>query len=304
MPVLAHARGSVTQVVDVGGGLVMIAGPGGARLVRLSDGRTVHTLASRPASAVSVSANGSRIAVGSRRNVTVYDARSKSVLSKLEQPAAVRAVALSPDGTTLAVAGADGVGRVWTVDGTLLHELKGHRAALTDVAYSRDGSMLVTGSRDATARVWNARAGALEHILRGHRDDVTSVDFSPDGRYVLTASRDGDARLWDSATGALVQLLRWHFGAVSDASFSPGGRWIVTAGPATAQLWQPGVEEPLLPFGLAGHVRPLTSAVFAPNGRTVLTGSLDGTVRTYRCRLCGGLDELLRLAQSRLSGGA
>jgi WD40 repeat protein len=57
-------------------------------------------------------------------------------------------------------------------------------------------------------------------------------------------------------------------------------------------------------LGLAGHVRPLTSAVFTPDSRTVLTGSLDGTVRTYRCRLCGGLGELRRLAQARLSGGA
>jgi WD40 repeat protein len=98
-----------------------------------------------------------------------------------------------------------------------------------------------------------------------------------------------------------VQLLRWHFGAIADASFSRDGRWIVTAGPATAQLWQPGVQDPLLRFGLAGADRPLTSAVFAPSTRTVLTASLDGTVRTYRCRLCGGLEELLPLAAARLA---
>jgi WD40 repeat protein len=302
MPVLTRERGAVTQIVDAGPGLMLVAGRGGARLVRLSDGRTAHRFASGRFPSVSASPTGSRIAVGSGRRVTVYEGRNESVLTTLEQPAAVKSVALSPDGTRIAVAGADGIGRVWTVDGKLLHELRGHRAALTDIAYSRDGALLATGSSDDTARVWNARSGVLEHVLHGRRADVTSVDFSPDGRYVLTASEDGDARRWDTATGALVQLLRWHNGTVSDASFSPDGRWIVTAGPATAQLWQPGVENPLLPFGLAGHVRPLTSAVFDSSSRAVVTGSLDGTVRSYRCRLCGGLDELLRLAQTRLSG--
>jgi WD40 repeat protein len=95
--------------------------------------------------------------------------------------------------------------------------------------------------------------------------------------------------------------MRWHFGAVRDASFSPDGRWIVTAGPVTAQIWRTGSAAPLFPFGLGGHVGPLTSAVFDPGSRVILTASLDGTVRTYRCLLCGGVDDILALAQSRLA---
>jgi WD40 repeat protein len=130
---------------------------------------------------------------------------------------------------------------------------------------------------------------------------VTSVAFSPDGRLVLTAGRDGDARLWNSETGARRLPMRWHFGAVSDASFSPDGKWIVTAGPATAQIWRTGSQTPLLRFGLGGHTRPLTSAVFDPTSRVVLTAGLDGTVRTYRCRVCGGIDELVPIAQALLA---
>jgi hypothetical protein len=40
--------------------------------------------------------------------------------------------------------------------------------------------------------------------------------------------------------------------------------------------------------------------VFDPAGRRVLTGSVDGTVRTYRCTLCGRLPELQADATSRL----
>ena len=165
------------------------------------------------------------------------------------------------------------------------------------MAFSPDGELVATSSRDGTARVWNARTGTAEHVLEGHRSDVTSVAFSPGGKLVLTAGRDGDARLWNAATGAPRPPMRWHFGAVSDASFSPDGNWIVTAGPATAQIWRTGSQTPLLRFGLGGHTRPLTSAVFDPGSRVVLTAGLDGTVRTYRCSVCGGIGELLPICR-------
>ena len=33
-----------------------------------------------------------------------------------------------------------------------------------------------------------------------------------------------------------------------------------------------------------------------------MTGGADGTVRTYGCEICGGVDDLLALAESRLAG--
>jgi WD40 repeat protein len=44
----------------------------------------------------------------------------------------------------------------------------------------------------------------------------------------------------------------------------------------------------------------VTSAAFDPTGRIIVTGGVDTTVRSYRCRICGGLEELTALARSRL----
>jgi hypothetical protein len=46
----------------------------------------------------------------------------------------------------------------------------------------------------------------------------------------------------------------------------------------------------------------LTSASFSPDGRRILTSSRDGTVRSYLCQLCGGIDALLGLADTRIAG--
>jgi hypothetical protein len=45
-----------------------------------------------------------------------------------------------------------------------------------------------------------------------------------------------------------------------------------------------------------------TSAVFDPSGTVVYTGGEDGIVRRYECRICGGVEDLLALADSRLAG--
>ena len=49
----------------------------------------------------------------------------------------------------------------------------------------------------------------------------------------------------------------------------------------------------------AGH---LTSAVFSPDGRRILTSGIDGRVRVYDCTFCGNLHELSRAARARLAG--
>jgi WD40 repeat protein len=135
--------------------------------------------------------------------------------------------------------------------------------------------------------------------LVGHKDDVTSVAFSADGARIVTASADHDARIWDARDGSLLHLLRKHFAIVSDARFSPDGRWVVTAGPGTAGLWSSSSGS--LVYFLQGHKGKLLSAAFSPDSRRLATGGVDGTVRVWPCRICGGSDELVELANARLA---
>ena len=143
------------------------------------------------------------------------------------------------------------------------------------------------------------RADGTTTRLAGHRDRVTSVAFSRDGTRVVTASADHDARIWDAGSGVLLQVLLGHFAIVSDARFSPDGRWVVTAGPGTAGLWSS--RSGRLIYLLQGHAGKLLSVAFAPDGRRIATGGEDGTVRLFRCMICGVSDELVTLADARLA---
>ena len=143
------------------------------------------------------------------------------------------------------------------------------------------------------------RSGGRKLILSGHRDRVYSVAFSRFGGLLATASRDHDVRIWNVATGKQVARLQGANTAVQDAQFSPDDRWLITAA-SKAGLWD--VRERELVLRLAGHEGTATSVTFDPTGVIIYTGGIDGTVRRYACRICGGIDDLLALADSRLAG--
>jgi WD40 repeat protein len=142
------------------------------------------------------------------------------------------------------------------------------------------------------------KAGGRRYVLTGHRDRVTSVAFSGSGGLLATASKDHDIRVWNVATGKQVRLYQQNT-AVRDAQFSPDSRWLVSAANKAA-LWDLGTgQEPVL--RLRGHEGTTTAATFDPTGRLIVTGGVDGTVRTYVCDICGGIDQLLALASKRLA---
>jgi len=208
----------------------------------------------------------------------------------------VTAVAATPDAI---VAGTrSGEVEAWALDGKKLLTFREH-AGVAGLAISHDGRLLATAGDDDVARIRDLSSGRLLHELRGHTNPVTTVAFSPDDTLLATASFDHDIRTWSVATGRLGHLLRAHFAVVSGVAFSPDGRWLVSAGPVTAGLWH--ADTGAFVMYLHGHTGRLVGAGFTPDGRGIVTAADDGTIRSYRCEICGGVAELVQLADRRLA---
>jgi len=280
---------------------------GRGRIWRTSDGALVVVLPhGKAVAAVQLSADG-RVAVtaGKDGSADLWNAHTGVLLHRLDHDGPVNDARFSPNGKLVVTASSDGTAAIWRVaDGSRLFVLKGHTDDVVKAAFSPDGRRVATASADATARIWNVQTGQAEHVLGNHTDALTALAFSPDGSQLATASADRDARIWNVRTGDELALLRIHVSAVTDIAFSFDGRWVATAGPTAAAIWkarQHGRWQTLPVYLVRGPTRPLNTVAFSPLGWHLAMGSRDGSVRTYDCRLCGGIKQLAAIGAVRLA---
>ncbi|MDW8351478.1 MAG: hypothetical protein RML99_06170 [Anaerolineae bacterium] len=199
----------------------------------------------------------------------------------------VVAVRFSPDGSSIATAGADGIVRIWDrSSGVLRAELAADAALISSLQFSADGAFILTADDKGAARIWDARqvnAGQPITTLQSTDGPLNSAAFSPDGAYVVTTGVDQEARIWDVRSGQVVTSLRGgHSAAINTADFSPDGLYIVTASDdGTARIWDARSGESLQPTlgGLGGP--PLKVARFSPDGAFILTAGEDGIGRLW-----------------------
>jgi WD40 repeat protein len=106
--------------------------------------------------------------VGSDGVGRVYDlATRREVLTLSGHNGPVGAVAVSPDGETIATGGADGTAKLWDADtGQEILTLTGHTKAVYSVAFSPDGRLLATASHDGTVALHPSGIDELTQVAR------------------------------------------------------------------------------------------------------------------------------------------
>lgn len=129
-----------------------------------------------------------------------YQQLGKAILAEIESSAGnnhIEAVAVSPDGKTLALACYFKI-KVWSIqDKKMLTEFRTDVEMIDFMTFSPDSKLLV-GTRDNSVRIWDPATGKLYAELGEAKDRVPMVSFSPDGALLaLGGARTGLMRVWN-----------------------------------------------------------------------------------------------------------
>jgi WD40 repeat protein len=239
---------------------------------------------------VAFSADGSQLVVGDYQSVSLWDARAARRLKtfsghtgyvtavvfvgsgllsgsedgtvkfwnvesgKAERTIAVGVpvndVAISPDGTLLAIAAGD----------------------------------TTRPNKPGPVTLWNVRTGEKLADLVGHERAALSVTFGPDGSRLASTGEDEKVNLHDVAARKAVGYYAGHSRSANDVAFLAGGNMLASVSGGNAgglcelRIWRPDGSDVA-----AGepHEQRITCLAASPDGRTLAVGSQDKTVSLW-----------------------
>ncbi|KYK61317.1 Nuclear distribution protein pac-1a [Drechmeria coniospora] len=189
-----------------------------------------------------------------------------------------------------------------------IRTLQGHDHSVSAVRFlpsasgAQSGNLLVSASGDKTLRIWDATTGYCLKALKGHSGWVRDVCPSLDGQFVLSTAADHTARLWDVSTpnpeGKVV--MTGHENLVRCGAFAPPASYkhlarlagLTKAPPATstAEFMATGSRDKTIRLWdargtciktLVGHDNWITSLVFHPGGKHLLSVADDKSLRCW-----------------------
>jgi len=203
--------------------------------------------------------------------------------------------AFSPDSTTVAAAGEQGIVFTWAVAGTgsgggggstnptTPRQWRAGVNRITSLVFSPDGSTMWVGDESADGlRLVRAKDGTVVRTLPATNSGVAAMALAPDGRTLAVTSDGSNIQLWRVTDGARLAHLAGG-GQLQSVAWSPDGALLAAGGwGQTVLVWDAASGKSLAT--LAGHTGEVRAVLFSPDGHLLVSVGDDSTVRFWGVR--------------------
>ena len=257
------------------------------------DGATVvwegnAAIATRPSEdgaidAVAFSPNGKLVAIGNQYGqLTLWDPTANKELFSTKGNGRIVHIAFMPDGKSLYTGSSDQTIRFYdTATGTEKAKLTGPKYQLYGLALSSDGKQLASCYSSGDVTMWSTKTNKVGPTYNpvpkpSSKGACHAVAFSSDGKTLAAGYDDGTIVFMDASTGKELRRAKVA-DSVNALAFAADGK--LAAGTQNEELAI--VDGAGAVTTKKGHGRPILDVAFASDGKHLVSGSRDMTVRVW-----------------------
>ncbi|TKY87658.1 hypothetical protein EX895_003239 [Sporisorium graminicola] len=165
--------------------------------------------------------------------------------------------------------------------------VQSHTDWINDIILCNQNQTLISASSDRTVKVWNPHDphhSLSPHVLGTHKDYVKALAHASESGYVASGGFDKCIKLWDIREARAAPMLELDDKAVKTSvyalSVNPSGSVIAVGSPEQhVKVWDPRSGKKCAE--LVGHTDNVRAVLVSEDGRFLLSGSADSTVRLW-----------------------
>ncbi len=219
----------------------------------------------------------------------IDESNSNEIISIRTAHKRIYSIAISPDGTLLALGGKDGSISIRDVSSKkpiYLDRFSAHRGIVYSLSFSIDGHLLASGGRDSMIHIRSLGERPILVARVEMKNAVNALEFSPYDKLLASAFSfylSAFSRLQSMKIG-LIDLSTSYTpttnlialeAPINDLSFSPDGNLIALASDDGRIGILDVSGKPKISKRLDGHEARLLSIAFSPSGDLLISGGED-----------------------------
>ncbi len=193
-------------------------------------------------------------------------------------PLPITALAFSPDGTQLIVAGYHEL-TVWDIaTQKLVRRIGNIGQRVYALAFSPGGNTLAVAcgepGKHGEVRLVDFTSGAIQQVIARTQEVVLDIAFRPQSSELAVASADNTIRIYDTQTGEQKQAIASHADWVTAIAWSDDGTRLASASrDKSAKVYDGSTLELLSSY--LGHAGPVRGITILPGATQVMSAGAD-----------------------------